>query len=99
LRLQQKQTTTTNSINTTAGTTIAITIIVELESSSLLDNAPRELNLADDVGEVAMVVFGLKSHLIGLAVGFILIDGNWQAVLVLPINRGTVCISSVDYIV
>jgi hypothetical protein len=84
LRLQQIQTTTTNNINTTAGTTIAITIIVELESSSLLDKAPREMNLADDVG--------LTSDEVGFVVEFIFTEGDWTVVLVLAssINRDTV---------
>jgi hypothetical protein len=93
LRLQQKQTTTTNNINTTAGTTIAITIIVELESSSLLDNAPREINLVDDVG--------LTSDEAGFVVEFIFTEGDWTVVLVLAssINRDTMYIFPVNYIV
>ena len=55
MRLQNNQNRTTKAINSVAATITAIAIIVPLESPSLLDPSPGELERAEVVGDIIMV--------------------------------------------
>ena len=69
LRLHNIQITTTKTINSTIGTTIAIAIIVPLESPSLLDTFPAGLESAKVVGVmVSLVSLVFNTEFVGAVV-------------------------------